>query len=79
MQNKKTLLQRLLVLYITLFWSSPGGQYRTASGLTDFDRGRHRKVELGEEIAEKWNSARQPAHDLPAGRMHILETPENSG
>ncbi len=65
MQNKKTLLQRLLVIYITFFIVLVASIAH--SFVTDFYRGRHRGVELGEDLAEKWNSG-TPPHDLHAGR-----------
>ena len=54
MQNKKTLLQRLLVIYITFFIVLVASIAH--SFVTDFYRGATEGVELGEDLAEKWNS-----------------------
>ena len=54
MQNKKTLLHRLLVIYITFFIVLVASIAHNL--LTDFSRGASEGFELGESIAEKWSS-----------------------
>lgn len=54
MQNKKTLLQRLLVIYITFFIVLVASIAYNL--LNDFSRGANEGLELGENIAEKWTS-----------------------
>ena len=54
MQNKKSLLQRLLVIYITFFIVLVAS---IAHGiLPNFSRGAAEGAELGNDIAEKWKS-----------------------
>lgn len=54
MQNKKPLLQRLLVIYITFFIVLVAS---VAHGiLPNFTRGAAEGVEMGNDIAEKWKS-----------------------
>ncbi len=72
MQNKKTLLQRLLVIYITFFIVLVASIAH--SFVTDFYRGATEGVELGEDLAEKWNSGTpRMIYMLDA---QILKTPE---
>ena len=72
MQNKKTLLQRLLVIYITFFIVLVASIAH--SFVTDFYRGATEGVELGEDLAEKWSSGTpRMIYMLDA---QILKTPE---
>lgn len=72
MQNKKTLLQRLLVIYITFFIVLVASIAH--SFVTDFYRGATDGIELGEDIAEKWISGMPRMIYMLDAR--ILKTPE---
>lgn len=72
MQNKKTLLQRLLVIYITFFIVLVASIAH--SFVTDFYRGVTDGAELGEDIAEKWNSGSPCMFYMLESR--IVKTPE---
>lgn len=73
MQNKKTLLHRLLVIYITFFIVLVASIAHNL--LTDFSRGASEGFELGESIAEKWSSG-TPRMIYVLNNIRITETPE---
>lgn len=73
MQNKKTLLHRLLVIYITFFIVLVASIAHNL--LTDFSRGASDGFELGESIAEKWSSG-TPRMIYVLNNIRITETPE---
>ncbi len=75
MQNKKTLLQRLLVIYITFFIVLVASIAHSV--LTDFTRGAAEGVELGEDIAEKWSSG-TPRMIYMLDNIRITETPDDA-
>ncbi len=75
MQNKKSLLQRLLFLYIALFLVIATGLVHSVLG--SFGRGAETGMEMGAEIAEKLQQG-NPRMIYLLGDVHILETPENS-
>lgn len=75
MQNKKSLLQRLLVIYITFFIVLAAS---IAHGiLPNFTRGAAEGVELGQDIAEKWKSG-IPRMIYMLGDIRVTEQPENA-
>ena len=73
MQNKKTLLHRLLVIYITFFIVLVASIAHNL--LTDFSRGASEGFELGESIAEKWSSG-TPRMIYVLNNIRITEPPE---
>ena len=74
MQNKKSLLQRLLVIYITFFIVLVAS---IAHGvLPNFSRGAAEGMELGHAIAEKWKSG-VPRMIYMLGDIRITGQPEN--
>lgn len=74
MQNKKSLLQRLLVIYITFFIVLVAS---IAHGvLPNFSRGAAEGMELGHDIAEKWKSG-VPRMIYMLGDIRITGQPEN--
>ena len=73
MQNKKSLLQRLLVIYITFFIVLVAS---IAHGiLPNFSRGAAEGVELGNDIAEKWKSG-VPRMSYMLGDIRVTGQPE---
>lgn len=75
MQNKKSLLQRLLVIYITFFIVLVAS---IAHGvLPNFSRGAAEGMELGNDIAEKWKSG-VPRMIYMLGDIRVTEQPENA-
>ena len=73
MQNKKSLLQRLLVIYITFFIVLVAS---IAHGiLPNFSRGAAEGVELGNDIAEKWKSG-VPRMIYMLGDIRVTGQPE---
>ena len=74
MQNKKSLLQRLLVIYITFFIVLVAS---IAHGiLPNFSRGAAEGAELGNDIAEKWKSG-VPRMIYMLGDIRVTGQPEN--
>ena len=73
MQNKKSLLKRLLFLYIALFLVIATGLVHSLLG--DFGRGAQTGMEMGAEIAEKIQQG-DPRMIYLLGDVHILKTPE---
>lgn len=75
MQNKKSLLQRLLVIYITFFIVLVAS---IAHGvLPNFSRGAAEGMELGNDIAEKWKSG-VPRMIYMLGDIRVTEQPKNA-
>ena len=75
MQNKKPLLQRLLVIYITFFIVLVAS---VAHGiLPNFTRGAAEGVEMGNDIAEKWKSG-IPRMIYMLSDIQITEQPGNT-
>ena len=75
MQNKKSLLQRLLVIYITFFIVLLAS---IAHGiLPNFTRGAAEGVEMGNDIAEKWKSG-VPRMIYMLGDIRVTEQPEDA-
>lgn len=75
MQNKKSLLQRLLVIYITFFIVLVAS---IAHGiLPSFTRGAAEGVELGNDIAEKWNQG-APRMIYMLGDIRVTGQPEKA-
>ena len=75
MQNKKSLLQRLLVIYITFFIVLVAS---IAHGiLPNFSRGAAEGAELGNDIAEKWKSG-VPRMIYMLDNIRITETPDDA-
>ena len=73
MQNKKSLLQRLLVIYITFFIVLVAS---IAHGiLPNFSRGAAEGAELGNDIAEKWKSG-VPRMIYMLGDIRVTGQPE---
>ena len=72
MQNKKTLLQRLLVIYITFFIVLVASIAHNV--VTDFSRGVTDGTELGEDIAQKWSAGNPRMIYMLDTR--IVKTPE---
>lgn len=73
MQNKKSLLQRLLVIYITFFIVLAAS---IAHGfLPNFRRGAVKGMELGNDMAEKWKSG-LPQLIYMLGDVRIVGQPE---
>lgn len=75
MQNKKSLLQRLLVIYITFFIVLVAS---IAHGiLPNFSRGAAEGAELGNDIAEKWKSG-VPRMIYMLGDIRVTGQPETA-
>lgn len=75
MQNKKSLLQRLLVIYITFFIVLVAS---IAHGiLPSFSRGAAEGAELGNDIAEKWKSG-VPRMIYMLGDIRVTGQPETA-
>ena len=75
MQNKKSLLQRLLVIYITFFIVLVAS---IAHGiLPNFTRGAAEGVEMGNDIAENWKSG-IPRMIYMLSDIQITGQPENT-
>ena len=75
MQNKKSLLQRLLVIYITFFIVLVAS---IAHGfVTIFSRGAGEGAELGNDIAEKWKSG-VPRMIYMLGDIRVTGQPETA-
>ena len=75
MQNKKPLLQRLLVIYITFFIVLVAS---IAHGvLPNFSRGAAEGMELGNDIAEKWKSG-IPRMIYMLGDIRVTGQPEEA-
>lgn len=73
MQNKKSLLKRLLFLYIALFLVIVTGLVHSVLG--SFGRGAQTGMEMGAEIAEKIQQG-DPRMIYLLGDVQILKTPE---
>lgn len=73
MQNKKSLLQRLLFLYIALFLVIATGLVHSVLG--SFGRGAETGMKMGAEISEKLQQG-DPRMIYLLGDVHILQQPE---
>ena len=75
MQNKKSLLQRLLFLYIALFLVIVTGIVHSMLG--DLSRGAATGMKMGEEIAERIQEGNPHLISL-LGDIHLIGRPDNS-
>ena len=75
MQNKKSLLKRLLFLYIALFLVIATGLVHSLLG--DFGRGAADGMEMGTRIAEKLQQG-DPRMIYLLGDVHIIDDSKNS-